>query len=482
MSKVAVIGLDGATWRTLDPLIDEGKLPFFKKLKENGVWGELETTTPPVTASAWPSFMTGKKPESHGVYGFQLIDGDEIDYINGSYIQDERFWEVASNQRKRCCIANVPVTYPPQEINGLMVSGMTTPSETNSFTYPVDLKQELLKDYDYEIEARGLYSLDDEDFLDEIYRVYEKRKKALNDLKDREEWDLFVSVIRITDILTHFYSEPEQEEVEALFKDVDAYLGKMVEELTEEGYQVILMSDHGMVMSEYSFDINNWLEDQGYLMTKEDRSILERAGITKSNLSDLVNKLGLRDFVKRFVPEKAQEAVPDGRGGMAHKLKDGKIDTEKTDFFSTGMGAALIFDFTDSPEKLRQLKDELAELEGPDGNKVFHSFNFKDEEDYRGRGPALTGRLNRDFVIGDADKGYFGEPPNAYHSYTGIFGAIGENIIEDSRRDTEIIDIAPTVLHLMDLEIPGYMEGEVLNDIEVNPSEPEKRIVDDLDI
>jgi predicted AlkP superfamily phosphohydrolase/phosphomutase len=174
--------------------------------------------------------------------------------------------------------------------------------------------------------------------------------------------------------------------------------------------------------------------------------------------------------------------VPDGRGGMAHKLKDGKIDTEKTDFFSTGMGAALIFDFTDNSEKLRELKEELAELEGPGGNKVFHSFEFKQDEEYRGRGPALTGRLNREFVIGDTDKGYFGEPPNAYHSYTGIFGAIGENIREGSRRDAEIIDIAPTVLHLMDLEIPGYMEGEVLKDIEVNPSEPEKRIVDDLDI
>ena len=482
MSKVAVIGLDGATWRIIDPLIDKGKLPFFKKLKEEGVWGELETTTPPVTASAWPSFMTGKKPESHGIYGFELIDGEEIDYINGSYIQDERFWEVASNQGKKCCIANVPVTYPLQEINGLMVSGMTTPSESNSFTYPEDLKYELLDDYDYEIEARGLYSLNDEDFLDEIYRVYEKRKKVLNDLKDREEWDLFVSVIRITDILTHFYSEPDQEEVEELFKDLDAYLGEMVEELTEEGYQVLLMSDHGMVMSEYSFNINKWLEDQGHLAMKKDRNFLERTGITKSNLSDLANKLGLRDFVKRFVPENVQEAVPDGRGGMAHKLKDGKIDIEETDFFSTGMGAALIFDFTDNPDKLQKLKKELAELEGPDGNKVFDSFEFKQDEDYRGRGPALTGRLNREFVIGDADKGYFGEPPNAYHSYTGILGAIGEGISEGVRRDAEIIDIAPTVLHLMEIDIPDYMEGEIIREVQKEQKKPSYDLTGDLDI
>jgi len=482
MSKAAVIGLDGATWRILDPLIEEGKLPFFKKLKEEGVCGELETTTPPVTASAWPSFMTGKRPESHGIYGFELIDGEKIEYINGNYIQDERFWEVASNQGKRTCIVNVPVTYPPHEVNGLIVSGMTTPSEKNDFTQPQNLKHELLDNHNYEIEAQGLYSLEDEDFLDEIYRVYDKRKEALGDLKDREEWDLFVSVLRITDILTHFYSEPEQQEVEELFKDVDSFLEDIVSDLVDDGYQVLIMSDHGMIMSDHAFDINKWLEEQGYLVMKEDNSFLEKIGFTKSNISDIVNKIGLRDVVKRFVPDDVQEAVPDGRGGMAHQLKDGKIDTEETNFFSTGMGAALIFDFTDDKAKLQNLKEELEDLEGPDGRKVFHSFDFKEDSDYRGRGPALTGRLNREFVIGDTDNGCFGEPPNAYHSYTGIFGAIGEGISEGKRIDAEIVDIAPTVLHLMDLDIPDYMQGEVISGVQKDVEKPSYDLTGDIDV
>ncbi len=482
MSKVAVIGLDGATWRILDPLIAEGKLPFFQKLKEEGVWGELETTTPPVTASAWPSFMTGKKPESHGIYGFELIDDNSVHYINGSYIKDERFWEVASKNGKSTCVANVPVTYPPHEVNGVMVSGMTTPSENSDFTYPEDLKEELLEEHDYEIEAQGLYSLKDEDFLDEIYRVYDKRKKALKDLKNREDWDLFVSVLRITDILTHFYWDPQQQEVEDLFKDVDSYLSHLVGELTDEGYQVLLMSDHGMVMSEYTFDINKWLRDNGYQSTNDNRSFLENLGFTKSNMSDLVNKLGLRDVVKRFVPENVQEAVPDGRSGMAHQIKDGKIDLAKTEFLSTGMGAALIFDYTDDEEKLHELKEELEQLSGPDGEKVFDSFEFKDEDDYRGRGPKLTGKLNKEFILGEVDEGYFDEPDNAYHSYTGIFGAIGDGIVEGERVDAEIIDIAPTLLHLMGIDIPDYMEGEVLNGIQRNEKEVSYDFTGDLDV
>ncbi|MFB6209884.1 MAG: alkaline phosphatase family protein [Candidatus Nanohaloarchaea archaeon] len=481
MSRVAVIGLDGATWRILDPLIEEGELSFFERLKKEGVWGELETTTPPVTASAWPSFMTGKKPESHGIYGFELVDGEEIRTVNGSYIQDERFWEVASSRGKRCCIFNVPVTFPPQDINGLMVSGMTTPSEKNDFTYPSDLKQELLEEFDYEIEARGIYALEEQEFLDEIYRIYEKRKQALDRLRKKEEWDLFVSVIRITDILTHFYPEPEQEEVKELFRDLDSYLERIVGELVSDGYQVIFMSDHGMVMPEYAFDLNSWLEDQGYIKRKKRTSLLERMGVTKDNISDLVNRLGMRSLAKKFVPENIQDAVPDGRTGITHQIEDDKIDLEETDFVATGVGAALVFDFSDQ-DKLEQLIDELEDIEGPDGGKVFSNFEIKEESDYRGRGPKLVAELKPEFILGDVREGYFDDPPNAYHSYTGIFGAIGEGIKANQRVDASIIDIAPTVLHLMDLDIPGYMEGEVLTELEQNPSEASYSMIDDIEV
>jgi predicted AlkP superfamily phosphohydrolase/phosphomutase len=70
MRKVFVIGLDGATFDLIKPFVAQGKLPTFKKLMDGGAWSELRSTVPPVTASAWSSFMTGKNPGAHGLFDF----------------------------------------------------------------------------------------------------------------------------------------------------------------------------------------------------------------------------------------------------------------------------------------------------------------------------------------------------------------------------------------------------------------------------
>jgi len=70
MTKVLVIGLDGATWDLIEPWAEEGKLPTFKMLMENGTWGELESCIPFVTYPAWKCYSTGKNPGRLGVYWF----------------------------------------------------------------------------------------------------------------------------------------------------------------------------------------------------------------------------------------------------------------------------------------------------------------------------------------------------------------------------------------------------------------------------
>ena len=70
--KVLFIGLDGATFDVLDPLIDRGLMPRLKQFIAEGVHGPLETTIPPITPTAWVSWMTGKNPGKHGVFEFLL--------------------------------------------------------------------------------------------------------------------------------------------------------------------------------------------------------------------------------------------------------------------------------------------------------------------------------------------------------------------------------------------------------------------------
>ena len=70
MKRTLIIGLDGATWDVIKPLAEEGKLSTFKKLMEEGVWGDLESTIPPITSPAWFSLATGMNPGKLGVFDF----------------------------------------------------------------------------------------------------------------------------------------------------------------------------------------------------------------------------------------------------------------------------------------------------------------------------------------------------------------------------------------------------------------------------
>ena len=76
--KALIIGLDGATWDLIKPLVDEGKLPTFKKLMKNGIYGKLESTIPPWTIPAWNSMATGLTPKKLGFSSFMVKKGYEF--------------------------------------------------------------------------------------------------------------------------------------------------------------------------------------------------------------------------------------------------------------------------------------------------------------------------------------------------------------------------------------------------------------------
>ena len=68
--KVFVLGLDGATWDVLEPLIQDGLLPNLARLREQGAWGSLRSVFPPLSPVAWTGVMTGKNSGKHGIFEF----------------------------------------------------------------------------------------------------------------------------------------------------------------------------------------------------------------------------------------------------------------------------------------------------------------------------------------------------------------------------------------------------------------------------
>ncbi|HET8675412.1 MAG TPA: alkaline phosphatase family protein, partial [Blastocatellia bacterium] len=119
-NKVLVIGLDGASFNVLDPLIEKGYMPNLARLVATGTRADLETTFPPITAVAWSSFMTGKNPGKHGIFEFVRRDhGTKRELaVNATYRQGRAIWDLMGEAGKRVIVHNFPCTYPPREVNG----------------------------------------------------------------------------------------------------------------------------------------------------------------------------------------------------------------------------------------------------------------------------------------------------------------------------------------------------------------------------
>ena len=127
--QVVFIGLDGATWGIIDPMIEAGELPTFERLKTEGAFGTLRSVDCYFSPPAWVSLFTGYLPERHGVYTFGKWMRDTREFQSVSALDNHKpaVWDIASNAGKRVAVTNMAVTHPVHPINGIMVSGLMTP-------------------------------------------------------------------------------------------------------------------------------------------------------------------------------------------------------------------------------------------------------------------------------------------------------------------------------------------------------------------
>jgi len=143
--KIAVIGLDGASFDLIKPWAEAGFLPHFAKILSKGTNGILKSVIPPNTAPAWSTLYTGKNPAKHGLFDFIALRPNSYDIVPTSFADNkaQAFWEIIGYFGKRVAIFNTPFTYPPKRINGILVSGLQTPPQAKDYTYPEGLKQEI---------------------------------------------------------------------------------------------------------------------------------------------------------------------------------------------------------------------------------------------------------------------------------------------------------------------------------------------------
>ncbi|MHA1665025.1 MAG: alkaline phosphatase family protein, partial [Candidatus Njordarchaeales archaeon] len=259
-NKVVLIGLDGASYNIFMPWIKKGFLPLLKKLIENGVYGVLKSTIPPDTPPAWTSIFTGKNPGKHGVYGFldSLPQFDEkgkkyvFRVVNSRCRRSPAIWNILSKEGKRVIVINVPLTYPPEPINGVMISGFLTPSLRSNFVYPRWLKPILVKK-GYRIGAK----FGKEEFsIKSLVENIRAKVKVARWLMKNFDWDLFIIVFMETDQVMHVHNDIRK--ALKIYQEVDNGISTLIKELPGKSH-VILVSDHGFKKFKRAFFLNTFL-------------------------------------------------------------------------------------------------------------------------------------------------------------------------------------------------------------------------------
>lgn len=188
--KTFVLGLDGASWDLLNPLMDQGVMPNLQKIVEGGTSGVLQSTIPPYTAPAWVSCVTGVNPGKHGIFGFTLHDGigGPREFVGSNYVKVPKLWHYVNDAGKTVGMINIPVTYPAELVDGFCVPGFLTPLGKEDFTYPVSIYKEFLKPIDYVINVRisQISEFSEKVFLrviDDIKDCTQKRYEAMKALR-----------------------------------------------------------------------------------------------------------------------------------------------------------------------------------------------------------------------------------------------------------------------------------------------------------
>jgi predicted AlkP superfamily phosphohydrolase/phosphomutase len=509
--RLFIVGLDGATFDLIRPWVKEGKLKTLGKLMSHGTWGELKSTLPPITGPAWSSFMTGKNPGQSGIHDFLIGDGGDQRVISFMDIAGETFWDTAGRAGKRSTIVNVPVTYPPQIRNGVLLSGMLTPPG-RPFGSDDQIIQELKKaigEYVVDLDILTLSSLNRERSLSKLFTMIEKRQECVAFLKERRPFDLMVVVFKAPDIVCHRLWN-KQDVVLQVYDKLDQYL----ESFMNDQDNLFVMSDHGFAAFRKGVRVNQYLHDKGLLARKkadfEDGvthgstsmekvrfgskgdwvhrlarvpwEVFLKLGITRNRLGGVLDSVGLYDLVREHFPRVLKRALPVSPFIVDRENSKAYLDSRRT----RGIVINKALRGNKSYAMLRDdIREKLLDITDPaTGKKVLRGV-YKKEEVYWGAHmdglPDLYLEPEDDYLLRDdfGDKVVFEFPaPRSNHHPNGIFIAYGPDISKGKFLEgLEITDVAPTALHLLGVPIPDDMDGKVIREVFKERSEPFTRTI-----
>lgn len=488
--KIAIIGWDAATFDVALPLVDAGHLPTLGRLMHDGGWGTLRSTHHPISPTAWASFMTGMNAGKHGIFDFVGMQEDgRFRALNGGALGARTLWAHLSDAGRRVAVLNVPMTYPPEAVNGFVISGMDAPQQDRAFTHPPQLEAELYErfgGYQEGVRARGRIGTSVERFtrhyVDHTCDVTRLHADVACHLLDTQSIDFLMAVLTGPDRVQHALGHLLEGQVSPadgigqVYRACDEALERITKRL-DDSWITIVMSDHGARAYRRVFELSTWLSEQGLLSLRSQ----SRGAQLNASLAPVWRRLGrligrplpvephLRQFLDRIVWEET-EAFALGAFGS--------IYVNTCDRFPHG----IVEPGRQYEAVCRQIASELRSVRDPKTGAPMVRNVHRSGDVYEGPfahlAPDLLIETTDDYFVRnnlDQETNCLTYPAGRYqgrslahtakHTERGILVATGGPFVEKrDQANARIIDLAPTVLHLSGLPVPADMDGEPLLD------------------
>ena len=522
MGRVFIVGWDGATFDLIEPWVAEGKLPNIAEVLRNGAHGELRSTLPPMTFPAWSSFMTGKNPAKHGIYDFtrQRPGTYDLEFVNGGQRKAASFWKLLSDAGRKVISISVPCTYPPEKVDGVMLSGFDAAGLGGSSSkldargmHPPQMYDEL----EGAVGGHPIGSFpvaeinagDPEAAVKKILDVIGRKAATAKYLLQKYDWDCAMILFGESDGAGHhfwkycdgrspqFTPEPTsmRDSILRVYQALDRELGEL-KQLLPMDTTLLMMSDHGFGgVSSTALFPNCWLREQGMLQFRGGASRWASRRLDSLKLRAVAT---LPNVVQKFLSRFARKQL----GGIEARVRYGIIDWAGTKAYfeenpyypcvRINLKGRQPQGVVESGEEYETLRTELIKrLDGwrhPETGERIVEKAYRREEVYSG--PQLDDApdivvhwsTHKDytyaFKVSSKSKSLawieeidphrpenfaFFTGKSGSHRDNGIFLAEGPGVQAGKALDgAKIIDVAPTILHLLGVPVPEDMDGRAL--------------------
>jgi len=492
--RVLIVGLDGATFDVILPMVERQRLPALRALLEGGAWGELTSTLPPVSPVAWPSFLTGKNPGRHGVFGFEEIEGGSYTFrpIVAQRSAHRSLWRMAGDHGRRVIALDIPFSYPPEPVNGCLVAGYGAPTcPIATFTYPASLRDDLARRFgEFAVAVPSMAAVPPSDALFQQWdAILDNRSRVADWLIRNGDWDVFMIVLGVTDHIQHgtwtYYDtlhpnsrSPEAPRFrEALFRyyeKADAFVGRLLDSAGGP-LHVVVLSDHGFGTT-WRGDLTRrvlveggWLNYRGW--SRLGARIIDVSRRTYDGLPWLKKALHGRPAQRQRLKRAVARAIDWRRTAAFPAALGWQVHVNCRGVFPLGL-----VERGDARERLcGEIKERLEAVVAPGSAQRLIRRVWRRNEVFQGESTALAPDLLVEYanlygLKPDSDG------PNARlstrrwdlvgsHVVNGILIMSGPDIRPMRLEGARIYDVAPTVLHLMGLPVPDDLDGRVLSEV-----------------